>query len=131
MTNYTTAPTSADLADLADRALAELPAALARHVRGVSIQIEETADDETLAELGLESPWELSGLYHGIPFGQRGAVGVPTMPDRIELYREALLLEWIETGVELYALVRMVLIHEIAHHFGFSDEDIARIEAGP
>ena len=131
MARFTTPPSADDIADLAERALAALPPELARHVRGVAIQVDEAADDETLAELGLESSWDLSGLYRGVPLGRKSVLDLPAPPDMILLYREALLLEWIETGEDLYRLVRSVLIHEIAHHFGFSDEDIERIEGEP
>jgi len=128
MTHFTTPPSADDIADLAESALAALPPELARHVRGVAIQVEDAADDETLAGLGLDTPWALSGLYRGVPIGRKSVLDPPAAPDMIFLYREALLLEWIETGEDLSRLVRSVLIHEIAHHFGFSDDDIARIE---
>jgi predicted Zn-dependent protease with MMP-like domain len=126
---YTLPPSPEDIADLADRALAAIPAPLRAKVRGVSILVEEAADDETLAELGIENAWELTGLYRGVPFGQADAGLVPHAPDLIVLYREPILLEWIETGEDLFRLVRIVLIHEIAHHFGFSDDEIAALEA--
>ncbi len=128
MSIYSLPPAPEDIADLADRALNAIPAVLRAHVRGVSILVEEVADDETLKELDIENAWELTGLYRGIPFGQAGAGLTRQEPDMILLYREPILLEWIETGEDLFHLVRNVLIHEIAHHFGFSDEDIARLE---
>lgn len=121
-------PGPEDIAELADQALAAIPARLRQHVRGVSILVEEVADDETLAELGIESAWELTGLYRGVPWGQKGAGETRQAPDLIVLYREPILLEWIETGEDLFRLVRNVLVHEIAHHFGFSDADIERLE---
>lgn len=127
---YTTPPSADDLATLAERALAELPPELRRHVAGVAILVEEAADDDTLAGLGLDSPWQLTGLYQGVPLGLRDATDVRHAPDTVLLFREAILLEWIEEGEDLYALVRNVLVHEIAHHFGFSDADIERLEAG-
>ena len=126
---YTLPPAPEDIGDLADRALAAIPAALRKHVRGVSILVEEVADDETLAELGLDNAWELTGLYRGTPFGQAESAGPRTAPDLILLYREPILLEWIETGEDLFRLVRNVLIHEIAHHFGFTDAEIAALES--
>ena len=117
-----------DIAELAERALGAIPERLRRHVRGVAILVEEIADDETLAEMGLENAWDLTGLYRGVPFGQKGAGETRQEPDMILLYREPILLEWIETGEDLFRLVRNVLIHEIAHHFGFSDDDIADLE---
>jgi predicted Zn-dependent protease with MMP-like domain len=114
---------------MAERALAAIPARLRRHVAGVAITVEELADDETLDEMGIESPWDLTGLYHGVPLHRRSESDVARAPDLIFLYRQAILLEWVETGEDLYRLVRNVLIHEIAHHFGFSDEDIAALES--
>jgi predicted Zn-dependent protease with MMP-like domain len=122
-------PSIDDIAGMAERAFAAIPARLARHVEGVGISVEETADDDTLAELGLDSPWDLSGLYRGTPLPARSVEDVARPPDLIFLYREAILLEWIETGEDLFRLVRNVLIHEIAHHFGFSDAGIAALEA--
>ena len=128
MPTYTLPPAPEDIADLADRALAAMPDTLRRRVRGVSILVEEVADDETLGELGIENAWELTGLYRGVPLGQKDAGSTPQAPDLIVLYREPILLEWIETGEDLFRLVRNVLIHEIAHHFGYSEEGIARLE---
>lgn len=122
-------PSLDDIASLAERALAEIPPALARHIEGVGIAVEEVADDATLDELGIESAWDLTGLYHGTPLPERSVDDIARSPDLIFLYREAILLEWIENGEDLYRLVRNVVIHEVAHHFGFSDDDIARLEA--
>lgn len=121
-------PSADEIADLAERALAAIPAALADHVRGVGISVEEVADDETLDELGIESAWELTGLYRGTPLTERSLGDVAREPDLIFLYRQAILLEWIESGEELFHLVRTVLVHEIAHHFGFSDAEIEALE---
>lgn len=123
-----TPPTADDIADLAERALAAIPAPLAQHVRGVGIAVEELADDETLEELGIESAWELTGLYHGTPLTERSVSDIARQPDLIFLYRQPILLEWIETGEDLYCLVRNVLVHEIGHHFGLSDADIEALE---
>ena len=122
------APDADALADLAEEALGAIPPALRERVRAVSILVEDAADDETVDALGLESAWDLTGLYRGVPFGQVEAVDARHEPDVILLYREPILLEWIETGEDLRRLVRSVLIHEIAHHFGFSDGDIERLE---
>ena len=121
-------PSADEIADLAERALAAIPAVLAEHVRGVGISVEEVADDETLDELGIESAWELTGLYRGTPLTERSLGDVAREPDLIFLYRQAILLEWIESGEELFHLVRNVLLHEIAHHFGFSDTEIEALE---
>jgi len=129
MPAYTTPPTEEDIRAMAEAALAAMPDQLARHVRGIAILVEEVADDDTLDDMGIESPWDLTGLYRGIPMTQRSVSNPVAFPDAIFLYREAILLEWIETGEDLRKLVASVLVHEIAHHFGFSDADIERIEA--
>jgi predicted Zn-dependent protease with MMP-like domain len=85
-------------------------------------------DDDTLDELDIDSAWELTGLYRGTPLTERSVSDPAREPDLIFLYREPILLEWIETGVDLFHLVRNVVVHEIAHHFGFSDADIEAIE---
>ena len=123
-----TPPTADDIADLAERALAAIPAGLAEHVRGVGISVEELPDEETLKDLEIESAWELTGLYQGTPLTERSVSDIARQPDLIFLYRQPILLEWIETGVDLYHLVRNVLVHEVAHHFGFSDEAIEALE---
>jgi acetylglutamate kinase len=121
-------PSIEDIAAMAERALAAIPPHLLAHANDVGVTVEDRADDATLREMEIESAWELSGLYRGVPLTQRSVLDPVRQPDRIFLYREAILLEWIETGDDLYCLVRNVLVHEIAHHFGFSDADIARIE---
>ena len=126
--SFSTPPSADDIADLADRAFAAIPERLARHVRSVGISVEEMPDDETLDELGIGSAWDLTGLYRGTPLTERSLDAVAPQPDLIFLYRQPILLEWIETGENLYRLVRNVLVHEIAHHFGFSDADIGAIE---
>ena len=128
-TEFGTAPSLDDIASLAERALAEIPPALARHIKGVGISVEDAADDETLDEMGIESAWDLTGLYRGTPLTARSVDDIARAPDLIVLYREAILLEWIEAGEDLYRLVRNVVIHEVGHYFGFSDDDIARLEA--
>ena len=114
--------------DMAEAALAAIPAPMRDLVRGAAIVVEEMPDDETLAEMGIENAWDLTGLYRGVPLTQKSVLDVPQEPDTILLFREPILLEWIETGEDLFRLVRNVLIHEIGHHFGLSDEDIARLE---
>lgn len=125
----TTPPSTEDILEMAEDALAAIPAELRALVKGAAILVEEVPDEETVEAMGLDSPWELTGLYRGVPLTQKGFADAPGEPDVILLYREPILLEWIETGVDLFALVRNVLIHEIGHHFGLSDEDIARLES--
>ena len=121
-------PSADDIADLADRALAAIPKRLAAHVSGIGISVEERADEETLDELEIDSPWDLTGLYRGTPLTERSVSDIARQPDLIFLYRQPILLEWVETDEDLYRLVRNVLVHEIAHHFGFSDDAIAALE---
>lgn len=128
MTLPTTPPTDADIAALAEQALASIPERLRAHLAGVAIAVEELADDETLEGLGIESPYDLTGLYRGVPLHLRGGLDVPPTPDLIVLYRQAILLEWIETDVDLASLVTDVMIHEAAHHFGFSDAEIEALQ---
>jgi len=125
---HTTPPSTDDIVQMAEHALDAIPAELRAMVRGVAIMVEDVADDETLAAMGLENPWDLTGLYSGTPLTQKSVLDVALQPDTIFLYREPILLEWIETGEELFRLVRNVLIHEIGHHFGLSDADIDRLE---
>lgn len=134
MRSFTTPPTTEEIVALADEALAwaqaRFPRDLARLLSGVSIVVDDFPDDETVAEMGLASGWDLTGLWRGVPLTQRSVTDVAREPEIIHLYRLPILAEWIETEVDLRDLVRNVLIHEIAHHFGYSDEEIARLEAG-
>ncbi|HUA77268.1 MAG TPA: metallopeptidase family protein [Acetobacteraceae bacterium] len=125
---FTTPPSLEDLMILAEAALDAIPQHLARHLDGVGIMVEERPDDATLDEMGIDSPWDLTGLYRGTPLGSRSISDPARMPDTILLYREPILLEWIETGVDLAQLVQNVVVHEIAHHFGFSDAEIEALE---
>lgn len=124
----TTPPSAEDILEMAEDALAAIPEELRRMVRGTAILVEDVPDEETLREMDLEHPWELTGLYRGVPLTQKGTGDVRSEPDTILLYREPILVEWIETGEDLFRLVRNVLIHEIGHHFGLSDEEIERLE---
>jgi predicted Zn-dependent protease with MMP-like domain len=125
---YGTPPSLDDILELAEVALSAIPQELRNMVGGTVMAVEEAPDDEILAEMGMESPWELTGLYRGTPLTEKSVLDVPVEPDTIVLFREPILLEWIETGEDLFRLVRNVLIHEIGHHFGLSDADIARLE---
>ena len=126
---HTVPPSTEDIIALAERALASIPAHLLEHVNNVGITVEDAPDDETLAEMGIDNPWDLTGLYRGTPLPLRSVGDVARGPDLIFLYREPILLEWIETGEDLFRLVRNVLVHEIAHHFGFSDAEIEALES--
>ena len=122
-------PSLADLEDLAHRALKTIPGELLRHTRDVVIRVDDFPDAETEREMGLESPFDLLGLYRGVPIGEKGTGYTPHDVDMIFLYRRPLLDYWCETEEDLEHLIRHVMIHEIGHHFGLSDEDMERIEA--
>lgn len=122
-------PTTADIHAMARRALDGIPQGLRRHMRDVVILIEEFPDAETEAGMGLESPFDLLGLYHGISLDRKSVSDAPDDVDRILLYRRALLDCWCETGEDLEAIIRNTLIHEVGHHFGFSDDDMDRLES--
>lgn len=123
------APDAEALEALARAALARLPEPFRRHVGEVVLRVEEFADEEVLAELGLEDPFELTGLYTGRPVGEKSVLDSGASPDMIHLYRRPILDEWIDTGVTLESLVNHVVVHEIGHHFGLSDADMHAIEA--
>jgi predicted Zn-dependent protease with MMP-like domain len=109
--------------------LAELPGYVRAHIGDVPIRVQDFADGATLAELGIDDPFGLSGLYQGVPIGHKEQLAAPSgIPDMIHLYRRPILDEWCEVDVPLKDVVRTVLIHEIGHHLGLSDEDIARLE---
>jgi acetylglutamate kinase len=126
--SFTTPPDAETIAALAEQAIAAIPERLRRHVENLAITVEDLAEDEVLDELGIGSPWELTGLYQGVPLGERSVSDVARLPDRIVLYRQAILFEWIELGEDLGRLVANVVVHEIAHHFGFSDAEIEALE---
>lgn len=122
------APDAAAIERVARRAIAALPEAFRAHLHDVVLLVDELADDETLDALGIEHPLDLTGVYVGRPVGEKSAFDVPAAPDRIHLFRQAILAEWCETGVRLDDLVVHVTIHEIGHHFGLSDADMAALE---
>ena len=122
-------PTAADIHAIAKRALDGIPQDLRRHLRDVVILIEEFPDPATEAEMGLESPFDLLGLYHGVSLDQKSVSDAPDDVDRIFLYRRPLLDYWCETGKDFEAIIRNTLIHEVGHHFGFSDDDMDYLES--
>lgn len=124
----TFAPDAAAIEKLADAAIAALPAAFRTHLDGVVLRVEEFADEEVLAELGIEEPFELTGLYSGRSIDKRDSWVSGELPPMIHLYRRPLLDEWADTGVALEALITHVIVHEVGHHFGFSDEEMHDIE---
>ncbi|MGX7952096.1 metallopeptidase family protein [Tsuneonella sp. HG249] len=121
-------PSAAEFEAIALRALETLPEAFAGRIGDVVLSIEEFADDETLAEMGIEDPFELSGLFEGIALTEQSIEQSGQMPNRVRLFRQPLLDEWVAEGEELEHLIAHVVIHEIGHHFGLSDADMHALE---
>jgi predicted Zn-dependent protease with MMP-like domain len=124
-----TAPDAADIEAMALAAVEALPEAFRGPALSVALRIEEFASDEMLDGLEIEDPFELTGLYDGIPLTEKSVADQPGQPDAIWLFRRPILDEWVHRGdVALADLVAHVMIHELAHHFGWSDADIAAID---
>jgi predicted Zn-dependent protease with MMP-like domain len=124
------APSLDDIERLAIAAWQRLPGEFRRVCGDVVIRIDEFATEEALDSLGIESPFELMGLYQGVSLDRRSVMDPSREPDRVFLYRRAILDYWADAGDEsLGDLVTHVLVHEIGHHFGFSDADMEAIEA--
>ncbi len=127
-TGQTYAPDAAAIELLAEQAIARLPAHFRKHLTNVVLRIEEFADDAVLAALGIDDPFDLTGLYSGRSLDRQDSWVSGELPPMIHLYRRPLLDEWVETGVSLEALITHVIVHEVGHHFGFSDADMHRLE---
>jgi predicted Zn-dependent protease with MMP-like domain len=122
-------PSLEEIEALARCALKGLPEPFASRLTGVVLQVQDFAEDGLLAEMGIEDPFELTGLYEGIPLGEQSVDQSGALPDRIFLFRRPILDEWVGSQDSLEHLVRHVLIHEAGHHFGLSDEDMHALEA--
>lgn len=125
----TLAPDAAELERLADQTVARLPDAIRQHLDGVVVRIEEFPDEAMLQELGIEDPFELTGLYSGRPLSAESSFVSGEMLPVIHLFRRPLLDEWVETGVSLESLITHVIVHEVGHHFGLSDADMHGLES--
>lgn len=124
------APSLADFEVIADEAFARLPAAFRRLCAGVIIRVDDFPTEDVLEEMEAETPFDLLGLFQGIGLAQDAAVTeTGRMPNLIHLYRRPILDYWAEHEDSLGAVITHVLVHEIGHHFGLSDEDMERIEA--
>ncbi|MBU1383716.1 MAG: metallopeptidase family protein [Alphaproteobacteria bacterium] len=125
------APSLEDFARLAREAFDALPEPFRSLAGDVVIRIDDFADEEVLAGFGMEDPFELTGLYHGVDVGRREGLGPAPEASRIFLYRRPILDEWCERGdVGLSEIIAHVLIHEIGHHFGLDDDRIDEVEDG-
>ncbi len=123
------APDLSVIESLAHEAVQALPEPFRAYALGVVIRVEDMASDDVLQDMDCESPFELTGLYEGVPLTEKSTFDQPLQPDMIWLFRRAILDEWIERGnVTLRQLVGHVMVHELAHHFGWTDEEIAAID---
>jgi len=126
--NFTAAPSLDDIERLTRQAWEAMPAEFRALASGIIFRVEDFAAEETLAELGIEDPFELSGLYQGVDLTQQSIADPRPSTPMVFLYRRAILDEWIERGdVSLADLVAHVLVHEVGHHFGLSDEQMDAI----
>ena len=121
-------PSADEIEAIARAALEALPSPFAESLGDVVLQVEEFADDATLDHFGIKDPFDLSGLYEGVPLTQRSVDQSGTLPERIRLFRRAILDEWAGGEQQLERLVVHVLIHEVGHHFGLSDADMHALE---
>jgi predicted Zn-dependent protease with MMP-like domain len=123
------APGLAEIEALADGALAALPQPWQSVARGLVIRVEDFAPQDMLNDLEIENPFDLTGLYDGIPLTEKSVLDQPMTPDTIWLFRRPILDEWVDRGnVTLGELISHVLVHELAHHFGWSDTQIAQVD---
>ena len=126
--NHGIPPGIGDIEAIARAQMKTIPGELRRHVKDVVIRVVEFPDAETEREMDLETPFDLLGLYMGVSLDRKSVLDAPQDIDMILLYRRPLLDYWCESGEDLSHVVRHVLIHEIGHHFGFSDDDMESIE---
>jgi len=121
-------PSADQIEAIARQTLRRLPPPFAESLGDIVLRIEEVADRETSRRLGLRHPMQLSGLYEGIPLNRQSVGQSGTLPERITLYSAPILAEWRSTPFSLEQLVAHIVIHEVGHHFGFSDDDMHAIE---
>jgi predicted Zn-dependent protease with MMP-like domain len=126
---FGTPPSADEIEVIARRALADIPNHFAQHILGVLLRVEEFADDDTLRDLRIDDAFDLTGVYEGLPIGEKSVDQAAVLPDRIRLFRRAILDEWASGEDSLEHLVAHVVIHELGHHFGLSDEAMHAIEA--
>ena len=123
-------PTTEDIEEIARRTLKRLPSPFAESLEDVVLAIEDMTDGETARRLGLHHPMQLSGLYEGVSLDRRSVSESGTLPERITLYVRPILAEWRSTPFSLEEIVGHIVIHEVGHHFGFSDDDMHALEDG-
>ena len=121
-------PSDQDIDEIARRTLDRLPPPFAESLKDIVLLVDEVADLETARRVGLSHPMQLSGLYGGVSLHHWSVNHSGTLPERITLYSRPILAEWRSTGVSLEQLVSHIVIHEVGHHFGFSDGDMHALE---
>ena len=125
---FGTPPSAGEMEAIARRVLDSLPEPFAESLPDMVLLIEDFADEETLAAMNIEDPFDLTGVYEGIPVTERSVEHSGTLPDRIRLFRRPILDEWADGDDTLEHLVAHVLVHEVGHHFGLSDEAMHALE---
>ena len=123
------APSLAEMEAMAHDIFARLPTAFRNLCEGLIIRVEDFPTEDILDEMGAEGEFDLLGLFQGVGLPRQSYSDIARLPNLIWLYRRPILDYWAEHDEELGRIVRHVLIHEIGHHFGLSDEDMAAIEA--
>jgi predicted Zn-dependent protease with MMP-like domain len=123
-------PSEAEIDEIARRTLDRLPSPFAESLRDVVLQVEPVADLDTARRVGLTHPMQLSGLYEGVSLNRQSVGQSGMLPERITLFSRPILAEWRSTRVSLDQLVSHIVIHEVGHHFGFSDDDMHALEDG-
>jgi predicted Zn-dependent protease with MMP-like domain len=121
-------PTEAEIEAIARRTLDRLPSPFAESLGDIVLRIQPVADPDTARSVGLSHPMQLSGLYEGISLNHQSVSHSGTLPERITLYSRPIVAEWRSTPVSLEQLVSHIVIHEVGHHFGFSDDDMHALE---
>ena len=121
-------PTDAESEEIARGTLERLPSPFVESLRDIVLQVVPVADLETARRVGLNHPMQLSGLYEGISLNHQSVSHSAALPEKITLYSRPILAEWRSTGVSLEQLVSHIVIHEVGHHFGFSDDDMHALE---
>lgn len=121
-------PSAATIDALARQTLARLPSPFRESLGDIVFIVEEMADSETVSRLGLSDPMQLSGLYEGVPLTLQSVSQSGVLPERVTLYLRSIVEEWRSTNFSLEQIVAHIVIHEIGHHFGFSDDDMHALE---
>ena len=123
-------PSEVEIDEIARRTLERLPSPFAESLKDIILQVEPVADAETARRLGLAHPMQLSGLYEGVSLNRQSVSHSGVLPERITLYWRPILAEWRSVHVSLEQIVSHIVIHEVGHHFGFSDDDMHALEDG-